>query len=136
MSGNMDLVRRFIEQVQIGGDTALCDELVSADFVNHQILARRPEPVGREEFCAGFAVMARAFTDFNVEILDMVEAGDKVWTYKRLSGTHSGDFHGIAPTGNQIRVSVMDILRIRDGQIVEHWAVSDQFAMAKQLGVM
>ena len=124
MGKNADLVRRFIAQVQIRGDRALCEKLVAPDFINHQIRAGRDRPDNRTEFCDGFQTMAEAFAPLEVQILDMAEAGDKVWTYKIVSGVQSASFHGKAPNGDAISFTVMDIIRIANGQIAEHWAVA------------
>jgi predicted ester cyclase len=43
---------------------------------------------------------------------------------------------GIAPTGNRVEFSAIDIARIAEGKIVEHWSNSDQLGMMQQLGVM
>ena len=68
-------------------------------------------------------------------IEDTIVEGDKVVTRVRATGTHQGDFMGIPATGNRIDVPLIDIARIRDGKIAEHWGVMDGAAMMQQLGV-
>ncbi len=43
---------------------------------------------------------------------------------------------GMAPTGKQIDIGVMDLFQVRDGVIVEHWALLDNLGMLKQLGAL
>ena len=74
--------------------------------------------------------------DFAVEILDQLAEGDKVVTYKAFSGVHNGDFMGIAPTGTAVRFTVIDIVRLRGGQFVEHWGMVDQLGLLRQLGAI
>jgi predicted ester cyclase len=61
---------------------------------------------------------------------------DKVVLHMTWTGTHKGEFMGIPPTGQSISINVIDIIRIADGQFVEHWGVMDQMAMMQQLGAM
>jgi predicted ester cyclase len=61
--------------------------------------------------------------------------GDKVVIRARATGTHQGEFMSIPPTGNRIEVPLIDIMRIRDGKIAEHWGVMDDGVMMQQLGV-
>ena len=43
---------------------------------------------------------------------------------------------GIPPTGREIELGVIDIVRIRNGQIAEHWNELDQLGLLRQLGVV
>ncbi|ETW93002.1 MAG: hypothetical protein ETSY1_41170 [Candidatus Entotheonella factor] len=134
MTETMAFVRRFIDNVQIPGDSDLCESLVASDFVNHQRLPGRDAPVDRATFCASFRLMAEAFSDLNVEILRMTAAGDTVWTHKRITGRHTAPFRGVEPTGAVVDFEVMDILRIENGQIAEHWAIAESHRLLSQLG--
>jgi predicted ester cyclase len=62
--------------------------------------------------------------------------GDKVATRKTLQGTHQGEFMGIPPTGQQVSMGLIDIVRIADGRVVEHWSMGDNLGMMQQLGVI
>jgi predicted ester cyclase len=53
-----------------------------------------------------------------------------------VGGTHQGEFMGIDPTGNRVTITGVDILRIADGKIVEHWGKFDDLSMMQQLGVI
>ena len=57
-------------------------------------------------------------------------------THKLFQGTHQGTFMGIAPTGRQIAFAVIDILRLENGKVVEHWAIQDRLALMQQLGML
>ena len=57
-------------------------------------------------------------------------------TRKTFHGTHQGPFMGMPPTGKQAAVDVIDIFRIEDGKIAEHWAVTDMLGLMKQLGMI
>ena len=53
-----------------------------------------------------------------------------------FSGTHQGEFMGLPPTGKRIEVDAIDIVRIRNGQLAEHWGVFDAMLMMQQLGAI
>jgi predicted ester cyclase len=129
---NKALMKRFIEEYQTGRDEQVLRDTVSSRMVNHTPMAADP-PGGPEGVKAIFDAFHAAFADFSAEVLDQLAEDDKVMTYKTFSGTHTGEFMGIPPTGRPVRFAVMDIVRIRDGQIVEHWGLVDQAALVAQL---
>ena len=130
---NKTIIKRFIDEYQTGND-----QQVLLDTVAEQMVNRTPmfpnAPGGPAEVKTIFDMFHSAFDGFAVEVLDQLAEGDKVMTYKVFSGTHTGDFMGIAPTGANVRFDVMDIVRIADGQIVEHWGMVDQAGLLRQLG--
>jgi predicted ester cyclase len=63
-----------------------------------------------------------------------VESGDTVSNRYTNIGTQEGDFAGIPAPGRRMEVLGLDMIRVRDGQVVEHWAIMDQAAIAEQLG--
>jgi predicted ester cyclase len=81
------------------------------------------------------AAFVNAFPDSQVTIDVMIAEGDRVAT-KTMTGTHTGEFNGIAPTGKHVEIQYVDILRLRDGQITEHWLSMDQLSFMQQLGVV
>jgi predicted ester cyclase len=66
----------------------------------------------------------------------MIAEGDEVVTRKTFHGTHEGEFMGIPPSGRTVNVSLIDVVRISEGQVVEHWSVGDNLGMMQQLGVI
>ena len=90
-----------------------------------------PERVGR-----GFAAMAEAFPDLRMAEADSLREGEKVAFRWILSGTHEGEFIGVAPTGRRVEAMGMDIVRLADGEIVEHWGEFDAVGLLRQIGVV
>jgi steroid delta-isomerase-like uncharacterized protein len=132
---NKAILRRLYEEIHNKGNMAVADELIAADFVNHNVPS--PEiPPGPEGVKQIFTMFRHAFPDFNVTVEDMVAEGDKVVARLTVRGTHKGEFMGIAPTGKQITISVIDIARIASGKIVERWGAEDNLGMMQQLGVV
>ena len=131
---NKALVRRFVDEVQSGGNTDLIDEICSPEFVNHSA------PPGLPADCEGIKIVTAmfrgAFPDSYFSVEDMIAEGDEVVTRKTFHGTHEGEFMGIPPSGRTVNVTLIDVVRISDGQVVEHWSVGDNLGMMQQLGVV
>jgi predicted ester cyclase len=130
---NVDLVNRMIEEIQNRKNIDLIEELFSEDFLNHT----PPQGISsdRSGMRAVFSMMHVAFPDGVVKVEDQVSGGDKVWTRKTVSGTHTGLFGRIAASGNKIAFTVVDVLTIRRGKMVEHWSLVDRLSFLRQLGV-
>lgn len=90
---------------------------------------------GRAGFKTFFTALATAFPDAHIEPAQMVADDDHVAIAYTLTGTHEGDFNGLAATGRQIEVRGMQIARFENAEIVERWGSSDELGILKQLGV-
>jgi predicted ester cyclase len=66
----------------------------------------------------------------------MIAEGDQVVTKKTFTGTHKDEFFGIPATGNQVTLQFVDIMRVQEGRITEHWLSMDQLSFMQQLGVI
>jgi len=110
-------------------------DLVADDMIEHEELPFPDAPKGKAGVGALFQSMFDAFPDFEMTAEDTIVEGDRVVIRVTARGTHQGEFMGIPPTGKRIEVPLIDISRIRDGKIVEHWGVMDSGVMMQQLGV-
>lgn len=124
--------RTIIEEGFSKGNLAVLDAMVAPEMVEHQH--------GAPQGLAGLKVMIRnlrqGIPDLQLTIEDTAVVGDKVWARLRGSGTNTGSFMGRPPTGKQIEIDVIDICRFEGGKMVEHWGVSDRFALMEQLGLL
>ncbi len=132
---NKTIVKRFVEEYQGRNDLDVLYEVISPDLVNRTPMFPNA-PGGPIEVKTIFDMFRTAFDDFAVEIIDQLTEADKVVTYKAFSGVHNGEFMGIEPTGSPVRFLVMDIVRLRGGQIVEHWGLVDQLGLLQQIGAV
>src|SRR5438309_11279825 len=129
-----EIMCEFIDRYQTGGDEAALEQYIARDVVDHS----RPPGISpgaqgvREQF-DGFRA---AFSDFSAEVLDMICERDKVVTRKVFRGVHTGSFQGIEPTGRSVDIHVIDIVRIEDGRVVEHWNSVDRLGLLAQLGAL
>ena len=135
---NKALIRRFVEEAQSSGkDAALAtiDEMMSPDFVERSGVF--PSfPTTRDGMKQLFTMLHEAFPDLRTTIHDQIAEGDKVVTRKTFHGTHQGELMGILPTGKEVAFDVIDILRIADGKLIDHWAVVDQLGLMQQIGAI
>lgn len=131
LEANKQVVRRLIEGVQRDGDFALFEQIFAPDYVDHTPFGGfPPNRDGTREVYRSFR---RGFPDWRAVIHRQIAEGDLVLTHKTYLGTHHGEFLGIAPTGRATTFDVMDIMRIRDGQIIGHWTVADGAGLLRQI---
>jgi len=130
---NKAIVARFYETALNAGDVTVLDELTTPDYEEHDPLPG--QGAGREGLRDRVRTIVEAFGQrFTVE--DMIAEGDRVVARWTGSGTHVGEFMGIPPTGKSFTISGIDVYRMADGKMAEHWHVIDQLALLGQLGLL
>ncbi len=107
--------------------------LMTADVEDHDPAPDQGD--GPEGFMDFFTTFRKGFPDLEVAVDQMVADEDKVAIAYTITGTHEGDFQGIAPTGKKIEARGVQIARFEDGRIAERWGSSDELGILKQLGV-
>ena len=113
------------------GDVDAAVQSFAEDAVDHD-----PAPdqgPGREGFKGFFETLATAFPDVHIEAEHLVADDENVAVAYTLTGTHEGEFQGIAPTGRKIEVRGLQIGRFEDGKIAERWGSSDELGILQQL---
>lgn len=130
---NKSIVRRYFEEAWNAGRLEVLDAIVAPMYVNHDPAAPDlpPGPAGLKPIIAGFRA---AFPDLHFTIEDLIAEDDKVVTRWTMRGTHQGDFMGVPSSGKRVTVGGIQIERIADGCIVEHWRKSDDVGLLQQLG--
>jgi predicted ester cyclase len=129
------VLRRMFDEGFGTGNADVVDELCSPDLVEHQfgLSGTGAEALGHVK--DAIRQVHTAVPDITFTIEDAVEDGDKAWVRVRAHGTATGPFFG-PPSGRPVETTVIDIVRVVDGRIVEHWGVPDRFAMLAQTGVL
>jgi steroid delta-isomerase-like uncharacterized protein len=95
-----------------------------------------PEPVRGAQAIAGYvAEVRRGYPDFKLQINEVVAQDNLLAVHWTVSGTHQGEFQGIAPTGKQIHVSGLSLERIANGKIAQDSVYFDRLTLFEQLGV-
>jgi len=127
------LIVKYFEEVWNNGKLEVLDEIIAPNYINHNPGMANPVP-GPEGLKPIVAGIRRAFPDLKYVIKNMVVSDRQVAVLTTMHGTHTGDLFGLAPTNKVIKVSQMQIERIENNKIVEHWRVTDELTMLRQLG--
>jgi predicted ester cyclase len=134
LESNKQLCRDYFTAF-LARDTAWMDRHIAPDFLRHDpglpFEVRGPGGVAKLH-----DALLPAFPDMALPLEDFVAEGDKVLVRLRVKGTHTGAFGDMAPTGRAIDIAVLDLFEIRDGVLVEHWALLDNLGMLRQLGAL
>jgi C-1 hydroxylase len=112
-------------------DLRILDEVISPDFFDPTFQLRGPE--GYKQFETAFF---KGFPDWIETIEDIIAEEDKVWVRFSGTGTHKGEWRGLAPTGKNVTFRGVQIWRLVDGKIVSKDSILDLLDALKQLGVI
>ena len=130
---NKETARRYYEEVLNKGDVDLLDEIAVPGYIEHD-----PFP-GTREGRAGLkdrVTMLKAGLDPRFTIEDVVAEGDKVVVRWTNEGSMVGEFLGMPANGKSFKIAGVDIHRLENGKLAEHWHVVDQLAHAQQIGLI
>jgi predicted ester cyclase len=131
---NKAVVQRFYDEFVHGGKLEVADEIISPDCVF--FMAQTPVATGPEGFRQAREMFLRGFPDLHFTVEELICEGDAVVERLTVTGTHRGEFMGVAPTNRQVRWSALSLMRIRDGKIVEDRGMPDLFGLMQQLGAI
>src|SRR4051794_35244105 len=136
-TSNKAAFKRFHDAANTGDAEFLfktIDELVAPDAV-----VRTPLPIdatGAEALKQVWAMLLGVYPDIHLTVEDLIAEGDKVVGRTTVTGTHQGEFMGVAATGNSVTYNEMFMFRFAAGRVVETWGVVDVYAQMKQIGVI
>jgi steroid delta-isomerase-like uncharacterized protein len=133
-----DRIRQFTEEIWHKGNLDAIEDFISSDYVRHTSQFREAgrDVYGPEGARKSIAALRAAFPDIHFDLEDLLAEGDKVVARWTCTGTHRGEFRGIAPTGRRVAFPGMNIYRLHDGKIVERWGVEDGLSLLQQLGAL
>ncbi|WP_428327787.1 ester cyclase [Mucilaginibacter sp.] len=129
---NIELQKQFGAAVN-NSDWDKLYTLVSPTNIDHDPAPGQAE--GPEGYINFFKMMKSAFPDMKIEVEHLVADEDNVSFAYRVTGTHKGEFMGIAATGQTINARGMQISKFKDGKMVERWGSSDELGILKELGL-
>jgi predicted ester cyclase len=132
MPGNKDVVRRMFSEIINEGKIDLVDELFDPEFTSET-----PQgTLDRDGFKDYVAAWRGGFPDIHCEVDNLIEEGEEIAWSVRATGTHTGDFMGIPPTGRTVDFDSLNIARFRGGRGYQHKVLMNDVKMMTQLGVM
>jgi predicted ester cyclase len=128
---NKRIARTFIEEVLNRREGHRL-----AEFVAPECEVRGAPMKGLAYFEEHYRTFMHAYPDLQVSVEGQVAEGDIVVTWFRATGTHEGDSQGIKATHRPLHLNGVNIQRIRDGRIVEHWGGANTLEAFLELGVI
>lgn len=136
---NKAIVSRFYEELWNRRDLSVADEIIAPDCVTHQLqsgVAASGASRGPEEVKHHIREWLDGFPDLRFDVERMIAEGDVVVSQSVMSGTHTGDWLGIAPTGKKVSVRLMVTQRIAGGKVTEDWVLVEALGLFQQLGLV
>jgi steroid delta-isomerase-like uncharacterized protein len=112
------------------GNLAQAKEMVAPNIVVHTL---GTVIHGSDDFFEHMQIIRSIFAGSYYTIEDVIAEDDKVVTRGTFTGIHRGEFLSIPPTGKQVTLAVVQVDRLRDGKIVDHWSLGDSLAVLQQL---
>jgi len=129
-----ELARAFFDAVN-ENDHARIDAILARSFLSYDVHGTR----SRTGFKRYVSELHRSFSELRVQVhenIGVLVDGDLVALRTIITGTHTGDYAGVAPTGNPVQTSASHIFRVRDDQFVEHWPVVDTYRILVTIGAI
>jgi predicted ester cyclase len=120
------------------GDIGVISKAID-EFVAPDAVIRTPLPIdatGADALKQIWAMLLSIYPDIHLTVEDLIAEGDKVVGRTTVTGTHQGEFMGVAATGNSVTYNEMFMFRFAAGRVVETWGVVDVYAQMKQIGVI
>ena len=113
-------------------DPNLVDRFVARDYINHNVFVGDGREANRRFWAAFFT----ALPDLTASMEDLVISGDRVAGRFAYRGTPTGEFLGIPATGRKVEMRSIDIWRVEDGMLVEHWDELNTLQLLQQMGLL
>ncbi len=129
---NKAVVRRMFEIIQSGRVGELA-QITDANWVNHD--PSLPPMQGIEGAQQLGRLFHNAFPDARIVLDKLAAEGDRVGAHFTFSGTHTGSFLDLSPTGKKVAVQGAGLFRVLDGKLAENWVNFDALGLMQQLGI-
>ena len=132
----VELLKSFYETVDGDAPLSAIAAAYAEDFIDHDRSPTAPKALSDKEVIVGlFSELRSGFSDMTHK-LDIVDpVGDNsAMVYWTFSGTHDGTFFAIPPSGKVITLNGVDIMKFKDGKVVEQWHVEELMSMFQQIG--
>jgi steroid delta-isomerase-like uncharacterized protein len=132
---NRQIVETYFNEAWNKGNTGVLDQLLAVDYINHTPSTPNP-PRGPKGLKPIVLAIRKGFPDLHYEIKELIVTKDRAVARVVMTGTNTGELFRMPPTGKKITVNQINIEKIVNGKIAEHWRVTDELSMMKQLGAL
>ncbi len=131
---NKAQVMKFYTEVLDNKNMKMIDELIAPNAIDHQLPPGYP--AGIEGVRKMLNEYLTAFPDMKNSIDYILCDSDKVAIGTTMTGTQTGAMMGMQASGKKVNVQGVDVIRLVDGKMVEHWGFAEEMKMMQQLGAM
>ena len=135
---NKMVIRRLTDEALNQGNMDVLDHVLADTFTYHD--PANPGVTSRDDYKQFVTEVRTTFPDIHFTIEDEVADGDQLAVRWTMRGTHRGDLvmpaGPIPPTGKQVQVSGITLIRFTEGKVVEEWQNADNLGFLQQLGVI
>jgi steroid delta-isomerase-like uncharacterized protein len=130
---NKERVRRFYEEVWHRGNFEVASEVFAADYVRHDLRPTHASPgaEGQQQIARAFR---EGFPDLRFAVEIVIAENDYVAARWTATGTHTGRWGNVEPTGRSVTFSGVNIFRFESGRVAEIWNHRDDLGLQEQLG--
>ena len=132
---NRQIVQQYYNEVWNKGNLYMLDSLLAPAYINHTPSTPNP-PAGPDGLKPIVQAIRRAFPDLHYEIQEIIATDSFAVARVIMTGTQQDSLFGLPPTGKRVNVLQINEEKIINGKIVEHWRVTDELSLMKQLGVV
>jgi predicted ester cyclase len=129
-----DNIRRAFEYLGQPSDAIDVSEFFDTNWVNHD--PTLPPFSGLEGARQLRDFFRKPFSELRIEIEKLVSQGDYVAGHFTVSGKHTGDFMGLAPTNRSFSITGTGLFRCHNGKMAENWVNIDALGLMQQLGIV
>jgi steroid delta-isomerase-like uncharacterized protein len=118
------------------GNLSALDTICAPNMVDHSTAAAPAQPNDLEGFKKRVNGHRTGIPDLRFSIMNMIIEGDLMAFQWEMVGTNTGPYMGRPPSGNPIRIVGMNLERLENGKIVEHWSYPDKLTVLQQIGAI
>jgi steroid delta-isomerase-like uncharacterized protein len=127
---NEMIAYRLFHEVFTGKNIDACPELVAGGAFIHTPDGLRLGHQGMSGFANAFRA---SFPNANFEVTEYVADGDMVVARWTMTGTHDGEFEGVAASGKSVTLDGISMLGFENGMIVEAQISYDRLHLLQQV---
>ncbi len=129
---NKYIVRQFIETVINNCQEGSVVRFISPDYIDHN--SKGKKPTGITGVLQHIREVRATYPDLKVIIHDQISENDTVVTRVSITGTHRGHWLGMKPTHRKVLIDAVNIDRIKNGLIIEHWGMANTLEALLDIG--
>lgn len=119
-------------------DAKALEDMYADDAILSQQFAPQ-DAVGKKAIMKVHKETWKAFSDFKIENTKALAAGDYLVSFTTYSGTNDGPYPSMKiwrKTGKPVHGQALEILKLENGKVKQHWMFANGMAFAMQLGLI